>query len=423
MKKIINLSIVFVLLLMYFQQSFSSSLESKVAFDINKFSNYLGKNKIKEAKDHLFECVKANDFDAQILLARIYLGNQKLSRDINSFSVNNYCDVEKYTDYAKNLNIEQNISECINILNSAAGANNPEAKLMLALMYFDGIGLDKDRSKASELLSSLESTYPPARFYMTYHFVEPSLLRLDCSKIVENIIPSEDSPYTFIPEKSLEWNYLQEERRELTNDSVKYIETTPPRNLAGKRLVPIQLIREMYGWISDTGIPIYLADPGQRNRFSYDGKIFVDKNKTWICPDEGGFFLFSYLSETKNGVQIVNILDNGGGSLTSKTLDFYAFENLGTINDDGITEITGIRKLGSLTMDSKGGYRKLCVSGNVIGIYEIITNADWSNEDFKAKITLISFEKDEIKRRDSEYKLVSKLLEHCDTSSFSSYRK
>ncbi len=72
-------------------------------FSESALYDLLEKKQPDKAREYLLNFAKKNNHEAQVLLARIYLGEQKLSEDINSWSCLNYNSVEKTVELGKNL--------------------------------------------------------------------------------------------------------------------------------------------------------------------------------------------------------------------------------------------------------------------------------------------------------------------------------
>lgn len=384
------------------------------AFSNETFQNFLDKNEATKARDYLISKSSSNNFEAQVTLARIYLGEQKLSEDINSFSCDNYNDTSRFVELGMKLAIKPDIKKAVEILDPAVKTKNPEAGIILAIMLHDGIGINKDRIRAKDILISFQN-FAPARFYFELYFgeiKENNLKDIDCSRIISNkIISSKNSPYTFIPEKSSTWKNTSEEISESTNEKVRFIkEYSRSASKDKKILIPITVIKELNGWISDSGDAIFLVDPSQGNKFFVENKVYVDKLGAWISNE--GYFGYHYIGELSNGIQIINCIENGGGSLTISCYYFFGFEDVRSLSGNGIRKFTGIRNYGYVWGESKGGYYKSMIVDNVFAAYHIMSSQDWQNETFTTSISFVSFECDKNKFLRSKEKILKELLKH-----------
>ena len=145
-------------------------------------------------------------------------------------------------------------------------------------------------------------------------------------------------------------------------------------------------------------------------RFSKE-KVYVERYGAWIRPEEGGSFSYEWKGALKNGIQILKIYNNGGGSWTEACYQFLAFEKCSRISSwEKKKEFIGVKNLGSISFDGRGGLTRYFFCRNVFAIYEILTDSVRDNEQFSTKITLISFEKSPVLFEVAKAELYKKIL-------------
>jgi len=380
----------------------------------SEFGSMLEKNETSKAKDFLFKKVAENDFDAQLGLARIYIGSKEIPNTVYSFSVPDYSDNKHYIEIGRKLGILPDLKKAVSLLQKATDSGNSEAGVILALMLRNGVGVSKNAEAAKKLLEKF-SNNSHARFYYEYYFAEidfDDMEVIDCSDLAPKPIENKDLPYTFIPEKSLNWNETEVEVDPETKYTSKYLKDSSMRPRAeGKVLVPIAALQQLQGSCADLGPAVLLVDPAQRNAFFSKEKEYVERYGAWISPEEGGSFSYEWKGALKNGIQILKIYDNGGGSLTTAEYQFLAFEKCSRLSINGEkTELIGIRNLGGISFSGKGGVTRYFFCRNVFAVYKIVSNNVWDNEQFSTKITLISFEKSPVLFEVAKAELYKKIL-------------
>lgn len=363
----------------------------------SEFGSMLKKNEISKAKDFLFKKVTENDFDAQLSLARIYIGSEEIPNTVYSFSIPDYSNNKYYIEVGRKLGILPDLKEAVSLLQKYADSGNSEAGVILALMLKNGVGVSKNAEAAKKLLEKF-SNNSHARFYYEYYFAKipyENIKIINCSDLAPTSIEDKDLPYTFIPEQSLNWNETEVEIDSETRETRKYLKDPSMRPRAeGKVLVPIAALQQLHGSCADNGPAVLLVDPAQSNTFFSKEKVYVDKHNAWICYREGGSFSYEWIGALKNGIQILKIYDNGGGSWTDASYQFLAFEKcLRLSSSREVTKFIGVKNLGRISLDDKGGLTRYFLYHNVFAIYEIVSNCVWDKEEFFTEITLISFEK------------------------------
>ena len=108
---------------------------------------------------------------------------------------------------------------------------------------------------------------------------------IDCSDLAPKPIEDKDLPYTFIPEKSLNWNETEIEVDSETKYTSKYLKDSSMRpRTEGKVLVPIAALQQLPGSCADLGPAVLLVDPAQRN-------AFFQKKRCTLSATELGFVL------------------------------------------------------------------------------------------------------------------------------------
>lgn len=117
------------------------------------------------------------------------------------------------------------------------------------------------------------------------------------------------------------------ENKEKMNLALKEFNKT--FKLFDKNISP-KVFSEFNIWISDSGIrPVQIATDiaaidENPNRFFGDFETvkYDDSDKDWIVLKnaEGGFIEYAWYGRLKNGLHIILVRDNGGGSLTTLTL-------------------------------------------------------------------------------------------------------
>lgn len=93
-----------------------------------------------------------------------------------------------------------------------------------------------------------------------------------------------------------------------------------------------QIIKEMEGWISDTGdqiVTINLTESQNSNRYNADFEITQRPSEFPVvefCYAEGCTFSYQYIGKTEDGVHILDISDYGGGSWVKSFFMLVVFE-------------------------------------------------------------------------------------------------
>lgn len=380
----------------------------------SEFTSMLKKNEASKAKHFLLKKVAENDFDAQLELARIYIGSEKIPNTVYCYSVPDYSDNKHYIEIGRKLGVLPDLKKAVSLLQKSVESGNSEAGVILALMLRNGVGVSKNAEAAKKLLEKF-SNNSHARFYYEYYFAEidfDDMEVIDCSDLAPKPIEDKDLPYTFIPEKSLNWNETEIEVDSETKYTSKYLKDSSMRPRAeGKVLVPIAALQQLQGSCADLGPAVLLVDPAQRNAFFSKEKVYVERYGAWIRPEEGGSFSYEWKGALKNGIQILKIYDNGGGSWTETCYQFLAFEKCSRISSrEKKKEFIGVKNLGSISFDGRGGLTRYFFCRNVFAIYEILTDSVWDNEQFSTKITLISFEKSPVLFEVAKAELYKKIL-------------
>ncbi len=216
----------------------------------------------------------------------------------------------------------------------------------------------KNKTRASELLLALPENYEPASLYFTFYFKNTKVTISDFSLILSELVSTEDSPYTFAPIFSSSWKNVVEK----TDDGRPYLvlsDFVDELDVDKKILVPITATKELPGWVSDNGDAIYLLDPSQGNRFFVENECVVSENGIYL-PLNSGYFSYDFISALPNGIQILYVLDNRGGTYTSAGYHILGFQKIKTISYGKIKEFVGIRNFGSISQvrDNKYGYEK-----------------------------------------------------------------
>ena len=380
----------------------------------SEFGSMLEKNETSKAKDFLFKNVAENDYEAQMTLARIYIGPKEIRGTVYSFSVPDYSDNTHYVEFGRKLGILPDLKKAVSILQKSVESGNSEAGVLLALMLRNGVGVSKNAEAAKKLLEKFSSN-SHARFYYEYYFAEidfDDMEVIDCADLAPKPIEDKDLPYTFIPEKSLNWNETEVEVDSETKYTRKYLKDSSMRPRAeGKVLVPIAALLQLQGSCADNGPAFLLVDPAQSNTFFSKEKVYVKRYSAWVRYEEGGSFSYEWKGALKNGIQILKTYDNGGGSLTTADYQFLAFEKCSRLSINGEkTELIGVRNLGGISFSGKGGLTRYFFCRNVFAVYEIRTNSVWDDEQFSTRITLISFEKSPILFEVAKAELYKKIL-------------
>lgn len=345
------------------------------------------------------------DFGELKDLAMVYLGNEKIAHSIESFSCTNYADTEKFEKLRKFMGLKQDPQKAVEIFKGLIASEDTnvalESSLIYALMQTNGVGVKQDRKQAEILLKKIAKKYPQARFYYEFYYAEikpENICILDYDNLPQKIVSDEESPYTFIPANSLNWKNSKSEKDEL-GKSLRYLDDTSMKiSEEGKVLVPIKVLQEIQGDCSDANEPTLLVNPSARNRFSSDSKVYAEERGLFIRPNGGGYFSYDYIGSLKNGVQVLKIFDNGGGSWTDCCIRFLGFEKCSTFSSEEKSTFVCVKNYGTISFGAKGGYSKYFMKDNVFAIYEIVSNGIWDNEEFHTKITFVSFEKSPEKR-------------------------
>ena len=144
------------------------------------------------------------------------------------------------------------------------------------------------------------------------------------------------------------WNILKRlwTRLNKTPDSV------PPYSFDGPRLVHPLIVRELIGWISDSGQEIVAVDIDRAigsNRFFFDEELKTRtyEGKQWVesgrWNEFEGFkeretYGYQYIATSPSGIEMLLFYDSGGGSATFYSVVFLSFEDDSTLT----TEITDV---------------------------------------------------------------------------------
>ena len=91
-------------------------------------------------------------------------------------------------------------------------------------------------------------------------------------------------------------------------------------------------------------------------------------------------------------------------------ISFWLLKSVRAYHHRGKREFIGVKNLGSISFDGRGGLTRYFFCRNVFAIYEILTDSVRDNEQFSTKITLISFEKSPVLFEVAKAELYKKIL-------------
>ena len=348
----------------------------------------------------LAESAKKHNSEALILLAKLYLGDRALSIPVRSFSAADYSENSVASD-ARKLGIKKDPHKAFEILHEAALLRNPEATLMYALMLINGVGTEKNIAFAKDILSRLKLDFSPARFYYELYFAPMEINIENSADLVKNIIPIKNTPYTFSPKDSYEWEQrilcppdTSHEKEYFKLPEVNYHLNEIPDGK--KHLIPIKAVFSFMGFLSDTGKHILMVDPSQTNAFFVDSTVYAYENEIWTerkAPYE--YCSYEYLGELNNGINVVDICRIDSGTFVECYTCFLAMQKIENIFSKS-NDSYALKSVGNMMNPQKGGLFKRAMKGNIFIFYMISSNMEWSNEEFSSSVHIISFEKDKI---------------------------
>ena len=362
----------------------------------------------------LAESAEKNNFEAQIGLAKLYLGDRAISIPVRSFSACDYSENDM-ANKAKKLGIKEDPRKAFEILRGAALVKNPEATLMYALMLINGVGTEKNIPFAKDILSRLKIEFSPARFYYELYFTPLEISIEKSADRVKDIVPMKDTPYTLSPKDSYEW-----ERRipcpPDTSHEKKYFKLPEVNSHlyeipeGKKHLIPIKAVFSLLGFLSDSGAHILMVDPSQTNAFFVDSTVYAYENEVWTKrKDPYEYCSYELLGELNNGINVVDIYRGGSGTFVERYTCFLAMqkiENIFSNSDDSYA----LKTVGDMMNPHKGGLIKRAMKGNVLVAYTISSDQEWSNEKFSSSVLIISFEKDKILERQTIREIMDDLF-------------
>jgi len=88
------------------------------------------------------------------------------------------------------------------------------------------------------------------------------------------------------------------------------------------------LVHEFSSWISDPGMPTTISvdvSAEHSNEYS-DSDVSINEAGTVCKQGEGEFFCYSWIGRLTNGLHVLNVYENGGGSGTFCDLFFVKFD-------------------------------------------------------------------------------------------------
>ncbi|MDY6069468.1 MAG: hypothetical protein SPI34_07075 [Opitutales bacterium] len=399
--------------------SFAISSDDKIARANEDFNKIYSEN-FKSAEKEFKKTSLAKDKDLQMDLAIIYFGKKYLAQRVWGFQYIDYSDLSKYLTAGKRLKIVPDIKKAIFLLRLAMQCENSQAFLMYALMLNEGVGVEKAPSKAFELMLTASLTDFGARcYYELYYGKIAEINEHDLTYVnPKNLLSQEESPFTFIPQESVEWSYRVKNKNVFNEDKFLVDYNSLPkssRNEAGfekKHLVNVCAINEMIAWMSDNASGIWLVDPGQSNRFFIRGSVeikenIIDYSRKNEDGTYAGFLYLNYIGALSNNLQVIECLDNGGGTFTSSDLYFFGFEGQDTVGH----YFVGIRNFGSI-ITPKGTYMRYIVKDNIVASYAIISDRNFQDEHFESEINIYSFEPDKTKYEKQKKEILEEFFKH-----------
>ncbi len=347
--------------------------------------------------DALIKSVKDGNFEAQVYLAQIYLGEQELSIAVPAYNMF-YGAKDKILECREKLGINKETGNklALKTLRESAIMGNPKGTLMYALMLTNGIGAEKNIAFAKDLMARLRIKYEDARFFYELYFAKLNINKLNLSHMAQRIVPIEETPYTFYPEESYEWtkkikcdeNYHDSCANFRLKDANLRLRDIPE---GYKKLMPFQAVAKLVGLITDDGDNTYVVDPAQSNAFFENNNVCVNKYKVWTEPD---MFSYKIIGKLEGGIQILHINLSGGGSLNENYIYFLAMQKIDVLHDNMLEKgLPVLTNLGHICNYS-AKYMKTMHKGNVFILYRIYSDLLRDNESFTNDVTIISFETD-----------------------------
>lgn len=399
--------------------SFAISSDDKIARANEDFNKIYSEN-FKSAEKEFKKTSLAKDKDLQMDLAIIYFGKKHLAQRVWGFQYIDYSDLSKYLTAGKRLKIVPDIKKAIFLLRLAMQCENSQAFLMYALMLNEGVGVEKAPSKAFELMLTASLTDFGARcYYELYYGKIAKINEYDLTHVnPKNLLSQEESPFTFIPQESVEWNYRVKRKNIFDEDEILVDYDSLPESSPSyvgfekKRLVNVRAISEMLAWWSDGASGIWLVDPKQRNRFLINGDVKIKENRVEYIQknDDGkyaGCLYLNYIGALSNNLQVIGCSESGGGSFTSADIYFFGFEGQDTVGH----YFVGIRNFGNI-ISPKGTYMRYIVKDNIVALYAIISDRNFQDEHFESEINIYSFEPDKTKYEKQKKEILEEFFKH-----------
>lgn len=355
--------------------------------------------------ESLIKAVKEGNFEAQIYLARVYLGDTKFPIQLPKWVMEDY-DSDKVLKITKKLGVKREICEerAHKLLRDAALMGNPKGAVMYALMLINGIATDKNIELARGILLKFSPNSAEARFCYELYFSDLNLKKINLSHLAGGLHKMKDTPYTFNPNESYEWSkmvkcppneYITGEyfRLEDPNLSLRDI----PKGQ--KKLMPLQAVIRLVGLLSESGDNTYVIDPSQVDAFFEEGNVYISGRMVWKNPnidttESGPFESYSYelVGELEGGVQVLSIYRNDGGSLAQSYIYFVAMRDIEVLDGEETIKVLALQNLGKITEFSDIRLMKMASNGNVFILYRIVAD-DRNYELYSNSVKIISFEK------------------------------
>lgn len=356
--------------------------------------------------ESLIKAVKEGNFEAQIYLARVYLGDTKFPIQLPKWVMEDY-DSDKVLKITKKLGVKREICEerAHKLLRDAALMGNPKGAVMYALMLINGIATDKNIELARGILLKFSPNSAEARFCYELYFSDLNLKKINLSHLAGGLHKMKDTPYTFNPNESYEWSkmvkcppneYITGEYFRLEDPNLSLRDIPEGQ----KKLMPLQAVIRLVGLLSESGDNTYVIDPSQANAFFEEGNVYISGRTVWKNPNidttkSGPFESYSYelVGELEGGVQVLSIYRNDGGSLAQSYIYFVAMRDIEVLDGEGTIKVLVLQNLGKITEFSDIRLMKMASNGNVFILYRIVAD-DRNYELYSNSVKIISFEKD-----------------------------
>lgn len=220
------------------------------------------------------------------------------------------------------------------------------------------------------------------------------------SDFIKGITPIEDirlTGYTFDSKSSYEYymgkdvkDEFRGKKRMLVRPKVEDKERINKK--LGKKLYNLVPIRAIHALAPDwvDGEVVYMLDLSAKNRYSWglcdfqEEEYVLDNNLMIWDTKEPFHFSYEYLGSFSNGVHVLQINENGGGTLTSNDLIFLIFEKIKSF--DGKTKIL-LRSLGHIPLCDVEDFIELSFKEDVLIVDYISNNGfkDYSSLERKLK--------------------------------------